>query len=74
LDTWGQCPTKSLEALSRTSIVFVTPEGFTTMVANEGLEKTRAYLKQVLQDQQLNVPSEGREGTHNPSPQFLGQD
>jgi len=54
--------------------MFVTPEGFTTMVANEGLEKTRAYLKQVLQDQQLNVPSEGREGTHNPSPQFLGQD
>jgi len=24
--------------------VFVTPEGFTTMVATEGLEKARAYL------------------------------
>ena len=27
--------------------VFVTPEGFTTMVANEGLEKARAHLNQV---------------------------
>jgi len=34
------------------------------------MEKARAYLKQVLQDQQLNVPSEGHEGTRNPSPQF----
>ena len=25
----------------------VTPEGFTTVVANEGLEKARAYLNQV---------------------------
>ena len=24
--------------------VFVTPEGFTKMVANKGLEKARAYL------------------------------
>ena len=27
--------------------VFVTPEGFTTVVANKGLEKARAYLNQV---------------------------
>ena len=27
--------------------VFVTPEGFATVVANEGLEKARAYLNQV---------------------------
>ena len=26
---------------------FITPEGFTTVVANEGLEKARAYLNQV---------------------------
>ena len=25
--------------------IFLTPGGFTTMVANEGLEKERAYLK-----------------------------
>ena len=47
------------------SFVFVTPEGFTTMVANEGLEKARAYLNQVPWDRQLNVPSEGHKG--NPS-------
>jgi len=37
--------------------VYVCFEGFTTMVANEGLEKTRAYLNQVPWDQQLYVPS-----------------
>ena len=29
---------------------FATPEGFTTVVANEGLEKARAYLNQVPWD------------------------
>ena len=29
--------------------VFVTTEGFTTVVANKGLEKARAYLNQVPQ-------------------------
>ena len=48
--------------------VFVTPEGFTIMVANQDLEKARAYLNQVPWDRQLNVPSEGHKG--NPSPQF----
>jgi len=28
-------------------VFFVTPERFTTIVANEGLEKARAYLNQV---------------------------
>jgi len=37
--------------------VFFTPEGFTTVVANEGLEKARAYLKQVYWDQRLYIPS-----------------
>ena len=41
------------------------------MVANEGLEKARAYLRQAPWDRWLNVPLEGHEG--NPSPQFLGQ-
>jgi len=41
------------------------------MVANEGLEKARAYLNQVPQNQRLNVFSEGDKG--NPSPQLLGQ-
>ena len=40
------------------------------MVANEGLEKVRAYLNQVPPDLQLNVPSEGHTGI--PSPQCLG--
>jgi len=30
--------------------VFVTPEGFTRVVANKGLEKARAYLNQVPGD------------------------
>jgi len=30
-------------------LYFITPEGFTTTVANEGLEKARAYLNQVPQ-------------------------
>ena len=33
--------------------VFVTPEGFTTMVGNKGLEKARAYLNQVHLDRRL---------------------
>ena len=37
--------------------VFVTPEGFTTVVANEGLEKARAYLNQVPRDRRLYIPS-----------------
>ena len=37
------------------------------MVANKGLEKV--YFNQVLQNQILNVPSEGHEG--NPSSQFF---
>jgi len=41
------------------TLFFVTPEKFTIMVANEGLEKARAYLKQVLQDRQLYILSEG---------------
>ena len=40
-------------------LFFVTPEGFTTLVANEALEKARAYLNQVPRDQQLYIPSEG---------------
>ena len=39
--------------------VVVTPEGFTTVVANEGLEKARAYLNQVPRDRRLYIPSEG---------------
>jgi len=39
--------------------LFVTPEGFTTVVANEGLEKARAYLNQVPQDRRLYIPSKG---------------
>jgi len=31
--------------------VFVTPEGFTIVVANEGLEKARAYLNQAYLNQ-----------------------
>jgi len=46
------------------TLIFVIPEGFTTMVANEGsLEKARAgCFKQVTQDQWLNVPCEGHKG------------
>ena len=40
-------------------LFFVTPEGFTIIVANEGLEKARAYLNQVPRDQRLYIPSEG---------------
>ena len=35
------------------------PEGFTTLVTNEGLEKARAYLNQMPWDQRLYTPSEG---------------
>ena len=35
---------------------FITPEGFTTVVANEGLEKARAYLNQVPWDRRLYIP------------------
>jgi len=38
---------------------FVTPEGFTTVVANEGLEKARAYLNQGPRDRRLYIPSKG---------------
>jgi len=38
--------------------VFCYPEGFTTVVANMGLEKARAYLNQIPQDRQLYIPSE----------------
>jgi len=37
--------------------VFVTPEGFTTVVDNEGLEKARAYLNQVPRDRRLYMTS-----------------
>jgi len=40
-------------------LFFVTPEGFTTAVADEGLEKARAYLNQVPWDQWLYIPSGG---------------
>jgi len=40
-------------------LIFVTPEGFTTMVANKGLEKAGAYLNQVPWDIQFNAPFEG---------------
>ena len=55
------------------SFVFITIEGFTTVVANGGLEKARAYLNQVPWDRWLNVPF--KEGEANLSPQFyfLGQ-
>ena len=33
--------------------IFLTREGFTTIVANEGLEKARAYLNQVPRDRRL---------------------
>ena len=38
------------------AFVFVSPEGFTTVVANEGLEMARAYLNQVPQDRRLTSP------------------
>jgi len=34
-------------------------KGFTTVVANEGLEKARAYINQVPRDRRLYIPSEG---------------
>ena len=37
-------------------VFFFTPEGFTTVVANEGLEKARAYLNQVPRDRRLYIP------------------
>ena len=40
-------------------IYFVTPEGFTTVVVNEGLEKARGNLNQVPWDRWLNIPSKG---------------
>ena len=41
-------------------LIFLTPEEFTTTVANKGLEKARAYLNQVSWDSQLNnAPFEG---------------
>jgi len=40
-------------------LFFVTPEGFITVVANEGLEKARAYLNQVPRDRRLYIPSKG---------------
>jgi len=39
--------------------IWITPEGFTTVVANEGLEKARAYLNQVPRDRRLYIPFEG---------------
>jgi len=39
-----------LHSLKLVLFDFVTPEGFTQMVANEGLEMVRAYLNQVPQD------------------------
>jgi len=39
--------------------LIVTPEGFTTVVANEGLEKERTYLKQVPRHKRLYIPSKG---------------
>ena len=58
--------------------VFVTTEGFTTVVANEGLEKARAYLNQVPWDRWLYIPSEGYgvnfKWKHlQTTPHFLGQ-
>ena len=37
-------------------LFFVTPEGFTTVVANEGLEKARAYLNKVPWDDGFTSP------------------
>ena len=48
-----------MEVLFLFLLVFVTPKGFTTVVANEGLEKARDYLTQVTRDQRLYIPSEG---------------
>jgi len=36
--------------------MFVTPEGLTTMVANEGLEKARAYLNRSYKTNSLMSP------------------
>jgi len=32
-------------------VSFFTPEGFTTLVTNEGLEKARAYINQIPRDE-----------------------
>jgi len=39
--------------------VFITPEGLTTMVAKEGLEKARACLNKVPRDRWLYIHSKG---------------
>ena len=41
------------------STFFVIPVRFTTMMANNGLEKARAYLNQVPQDSSLMSPLKG---------------
>jgi len=41
------------------AFVIVTPEGFTAVVANEGLEKERTYLNQFPQHKRLYIPSNG---------------
>jgi len=41
------------------AFVIVTPEGFTAVVANDGLEKERTYLNQAPQQTRLYIPSEG---------------
>jgi len=61
---WASCLTYCFMQLP-------THEGFTKMVANEGMHgEDRAYLNQVPGIDGLNVPSEGHGG--NPSTQFLG--
>jgi len=40
-------------------LFFATPDGFTTVVANKGLEKARADLNQVPREWRLYIPSEG---------------
>ena len=40
------------------NLIWIASEGFTTVVANEGLEKARAYLNQVPQYRRLYIPSE----------------
>jgi len=47
------------EVKQRFVLLLLPHEGFTTAVANEGLEKARAYLNQVPRDQRLYIPSEG---------------
>jgi len=40
-------------------VCFITPEGLTTMVAKEGLEKARACVNKVPWDRWLNIHSKG---------------